>query len=127
MVVVASSTVSAAKTMQPLAIHLCSTVAAFMGSQRSRPSLRPTAMRIVSSSKHNPRDGTGSALSHAPDSGLDVDIKRAWERLSDAFSRRDSMQMAILCASHTLCWWDSGAGGGVFSCPSCQSAMKINK
>ena len=33
------------------------------------------------------------------------------------------MQMAILCASHTLCWWDSGAEGGVFSCPSRQSAM----
>ena len=96
--------------MVPQLLHSC-------GRQRGVPSLRPTATRVVSSSKRSPRVDTGRAFSQAPDSFLLAARRRARDLASGASSSRAWAEALTLGESHSLWRWDTESGGGGLLCP----------
>ena len=74
-------------------------------------SLRPTAIRVVSSSIRRPKTATGRAFSHAPDSFLLEARRRALDLSSAASLSKDWSVASILGESHSLCLWDAESVG----------------
>ena len=71
------------------------------GLHREVPSLRPTATRVVSSSSHSPKLGTGRACSQAPDSLLQTARSLTRDLASGALSVR-AWDVAQTLASPTF-------------------------
>ena len=70
------------------------------------PSLRPTAIQVVSSSIRSPKAATGRAFGHAPDSFLLVARRQALDHSFAAFLSKDWAVASILGDSHSLWLWD---------------------
>ena len=96
------------------------------GRQRGVSSLNPTAMRVISSSIRNPRDDTGKAFSHAPDS-LQATRRWAWDLRSGASESRAKETDFTLGESHSLWQWDKELGGGWLSRPTVECFFSGNK
>ena len=92
--------------MVPQLLHSC-------GRQSCVLSLRPTATRVVLSSKRSPRVDTGRAISQTPDSFLLAARRRARDLASGASSSRAWAEALTLGKSHSLWRWDTESGGGL--------------
>ena len=79
------------------------------------PSLRPTAIRMQSSSMRRPRDEIGRTFNQAPDPLQAAANKRGLDLESGALANNVLKVACTLQESQDLWWWEAGAMGGGWS------------